>query len=151
MPRRAFVLAVLGLLGLAGIAAVLLVGRGGGIDLVAGRLGLVDGLVGRRLLAALAGDDRLDEVGLAQAAEAVDAQLAGEQVKVGERTALEGVAGEHGQGGILLWGRWDRSASGRAASAAGDSPVSRHGAAPRGHQTAAQLSAAPRRVAQGGA
>ena len=40
----------------------------------------------------LAGEDRVDEVGLAQPAEAVDAELVGEQVQVGERALLERVA-----------------------------------------------------------
>jgi hypothetical protein len=42
-----------------------------------------DGLIG------LPGDDRVDQLGLAQAAEAVDAELVGEQVQIGEWALLQ--------------------------------------------------------------
>ncbi len=87
------------------VLVLVVVGRGDrsgevGVDLVAGldRLGRVGVVGGGRLLAGLAGDDRLDDLGLAQTAEAVDAELAGEHVKVCERAALEGVARENGHG-----------------------------------------------------
>ena len=40
------------------------------------------------LAGGLAGDDRVDQVGLAQAPEAVDSELVGDQVEVGERALL---------------------------------------------------------------
>ena len=40
-------------------------------------------------VAALAREDRRDEVGLSQAPEAVEAELGGDQVEVGERALLE--------------------------------------------------------------
>ena len=46
------------------------------------------GLAGR-LGAGLAGDDGVDQLLLAQTAESVDAELVGEQVKVGERALLQ--------------------------------------------------------------
>ena len=52
--------------------------------------------VGAGLLAALAGEDRVDQVVLAQAAEVLDPELAGEQVEVGERALLEPGAVKHG-------------------------------------------------------
>ena len=68
-------------------------------------LGLL-GLLGRSaVLARLLGDDRVDQVGLAQAAEAVDAELVGDQVKVGERAALERVAVQDGRHGTPWDGR----------------------------------------------
>ena len=59
-------------------------------------------LGGRRLGAGLARDDRVDQVGLAQAAEAVDAELVGDQVEVGERALLERVAVQDGRHVVLL-------------------------------------------------
>ena len=44
----------------------------------------------------LAREDGVDELGLAQAAEAVDAELVGEQVQVGERALLQGGAVQDG-------------------------------------------------------
>ena len=60
---------------------------------------------GRRVVAGLAGEDRVDQVGLAQAAEAVDAELVGEQVQVGERALLQrGAVQDGGHGGLLRYG-----------------------------------------------
>src|SRR5439155_20956889 len=55
------------------------------------------------VLAALAGEDRVDEVGLAQPAVAVDAELGGERVQVGERAVLEAAAIQDGHDGLLPW------------------------------------------------
>ncbi|MEZ5120831.1 MAG: hypothetical protein R2736_04525 [Solirubrobacterales bacterium] len=49
-------------------------------------------------------DDRVDQRGLAQATEAVDAQLASDRVQVGERALLESGAVEHGHGMVSLGG-----------------------------------------------
>jgi hypothetical protein len=67
-------------------------------------LGVVGVLVGRAVLgAALALEDRVDEVGLAQAAVAVDGELTGEGVQVGEGALFESGTGQHGHDGVLLW------------------------------------------------
>jgi len=91
------VLAVLGPLGL----------RGGDGDGLVGHVGLLRRRVlsghgagcGWRGLAALAGENRVDEIRLAQAAEGVEADLRGDGVKIGERAGLERGAVEHGHVG----------------------------------------------------
>src|SRR4051812_30923052 len=69
------------------------------------RLGgrLVDDVLGERLVvvAALVLDDAVDELGLAQAAEAVDAELRRDRVQIGERARLQGGAGQNGHGVLL--------------------------------------------------
>ncbi len=50
-----------------------------------------------RSRATLAREDGLDEIGLAQAAEAVDPELVGEQVQIGERALLQGGAVQDGR------------------------------------------------------
>ena len=94
-PRRGVGLLVGGLGRLRGV---------GGLDRL-GELGLGLGLgtrgslglrVGVRLgRAGLTGDDGVDQLGLAQAAEAVDPELVGQQVQVGERALLQLGAVEH--------------------------------------------------------
>jgi hypothetical protein len=66
------------------------------------RLHLGLGLGRCRPVAGLARDDRVDQVLLAQPAEAVDAELVGDQVEVGERALLERVAVQYGRHVVLL-------------------------------------------------
>src|SRR5215212_824241 len=81
----------------------LLLRRGGRLRL---RLGRGPGVrAGTRT--GLAGDDRVDQLRLAQAAKAVDAELVGDQVEVGERALVERVAVEHGShAGLLRFVGW---------------------------------------------
>ena len=63
-------------------------------------------------------DDRVDQLGLAQPAKAVEPELGGDGVEIGERAGLERGAVEHGHAGSF---RLDvRLAPGRVATAAGD-------------------------------
>jgi hypothetical protein len=74
-------------------------------------------------LAPLVGDDALDELGLAQAAEAVDPELGGDRVQIGERAGLQRGAGQNGHGSSFVGVGVGRR-PGRVVSAPGD-PVRR--------------------------
>src|SRR5262249_27701599 len=67
--------------------------------------------------AALARDDRVDQLLLAQTAEAVDAQLRGDRVQIGERAVRKRGAFEYWHGPPVRDDRWAPAAL---ASAAGD-------------------------------
>ena len=77
--------------------------RVGLLGLLVDDLGLGDGhlvavvlaVLRRHVVAAGIAQDAVDELGLAQAPEPVDAELRGDRVQVGERTGLEGVAVQH--------------------------------------------------------
>ena len=76
-----------------------LLGVGLGLGLGLGGLGLGLGLLGGGAVAVarLAGDDGVDQVIAAQAAIAVDPELVGQQVKVGERALLQLGAVKYGR------------------------------------------------------
>ena len=107
---------------------------------------LVDGLLGDRLgvVAALVGDDPVDEVGLAQTAEAVEAELRGDRVQIGEGARLQGGAGQHGHEASSYVASVSVGIRFRVVAAAGD-PVRRAEASGPGRRDAVRpaSSAAP--------
>ena len=48
-------------------------------------------------------EDRVDQLGLAQPAEALEAELVGDRVQVGERAGLQLGAVEYGHGHVSFW------------------------------------------------
>ncbi len=73
---------------------------------VAAVIGVLDALGSDVVLAGLLGDDRVDQVGLAEAAVAVHAELVGEQVEIGKGRLREGGGVEHGRHEVSFSSVW---------------------------------------------
>ena len=95
-PAGGTLLALLLVVRLVGVGVLGRLGLGVGLSL---GLGLHIGLGGLPAVALLAGEDGVHEVGLAETAEAVEAELRGDGVEVGKRAGLQGGAIEHGHAG----------------------------------------------------